>query len=83
MKKQPPEVFHKNGVLKIFTKFTEKHLYQGLFFNKVDQQLYQKRESYTRVSCKFCEVFKNTILADHMRSLLLYMIRTLNVTGLI
>ena len=58
MKKQPPEVFHKNGVFKIFTKFTEKHLYQGLFFNKVDQQLYQKRESYTRFPVNFAKFLR-------------------------
>ena len=29
---QPPEVFHKKAVLKNFTKFTGKHLYQSLFF---------------------------------------------------
>ena len=35
IKKQPPEVFCKKGVLKNFTKFTGKHLCQSLFFNKV------------------------------------------------
>ena len=30
-----PEVFFKKGVLRNFTKFTRKHLCQGLFFNKV------------------------------------------------
>ena len=30
-----PEVFCKKGALRNFTKFTRKHLYQGLFFNKV------------------------------------------------
>ena len=30
-----PEVFSKKGVLKNFAKFTEKHLFQGLFFNKI------------------------------------------------
>ena len=29
-----PEVFCKNGVLRNFAKFTGKHLYQSLFFNK-------------------------------------------------
>ena len=33
--KHPPEVFYKKDVLKNFTKFTGKHLYRGLFFNKV------------------------------------------------
>ena len=30
-----PEVFCKKGVFRNFTKFTGKHLYQSLFFNKV------------------------------------------------
>ena len=29
------EVFYKKGVLRNFAKFTGKHLYQSLFFNKV------------------------------------------------
>ena len=35
LSKQPPEVFYKKGVLRNFSKFTGKHLYQSLFFNKV------------------------------------------------
>ena len=35
MQKQPPEVFYEKGVLKNFAKFTGKHLWQSLFFNKV------------------------------------------------
>ena len=34
-KKQPPNVLYKKGVLRNFTKFTGKHLFQSLFFNKV------------------------------------------------
>ena len=30
-----PEVFCKKSVLRNFAKFTGKHLYQSLFFNKV------------------------------------------------
>ena len=33
--KQPPGVFNKKVVLKNFTKFSGKHLYRSLFFNKV------------------------------------------------
>ena len=33
--KQLPEVFYKKGVLKNFSQFTGKHLFQSLFFNKV------------------------------------------------
>ena len=43
-----PEVFRKKGILKIFTKFTRKHLRQSLFLNKM-------------FSCEFCEIFKNIL----------------------
>ena len=33
--KQPPEVYHKESVLRNFTKFRGKHLCKSLFFNKV------------------------------------------------
>ena len=35
LQKQPSEVFYKKDVLENFLKFTEKHLSQSLFFNKV------------------------------------------------
>ena len=35
LQKQPSEVLYKKGVLKSFAKFTWKHLWQSLFFNKV------------------------------------------------
>ena len=35
LQKQPPEVFCKKGVLINFTKFTGKHLCQGLFLIKL------------------------------------------------
>ena len=35
IQKQSPEYTIKKGVLKNFSKFTEKHLYLSLFFNKV------------------------------------------------
>ena len=47
-----PEVFCKKGVLRNFAKFTEKHLCQSLFFNKVADlrlQLYLKKDSSTGV----------------------------------
>ena len=51
-----PEVFCEKGVLRNFTKFTEKHLCQSLFFNKVE-----KKEILAQVfSCEFCKIFKNT-----------------------
>ena len=45
------------GVPRNFAKFTGKHLYQRLFFNKVAG----KKESLAQVfSCEFCEISKNT-----------------------
>ena len=35
LRSSPPEVFYKKGALKIFAKFTGKHLCQNHFFNKV------------------------------------------------
>ena len=47
-------MFCKKGVLKIFTKFTRKHLCQSFFFNKVaGLRLAQV------FSCEFCKIFKN------------------------
>ena len=62
--KQPPEVFCKKGVLRNFAKFAGKHLYRGLFLNKVAglrPATLLKREILAHVfSCKFCENYKNT-----------------------
>ena len=47
------EMFCRKCVLRNFAKFTEKHLCQSLFLNKV--------EALAQVfSCEFCEIFKNT-----------------------
>ena len=54
--KQPWEVFYKKSVLKNFAKFTEKHLWQSLFFNKVV------------FSCELCEIFKNIFFTEHLRT---------------
>ena len=59
------------SVRKSFTKFTGKHLCQGLFFNKVAViklqgsalQPYEKRDSLV-FSCELCNVFKNTFFAS-------------------
>ena len=51
-----PEVFCKKDVLRNFTKFTGKDLYQSLFFNKVI-----KKETLAQVFfCEFCKISKNT-----------------------
>ena len=51
----------KKGVLRNFAKFTGKHLYQSLFFNKVDSLLVPLKETLAQAfSCEFFEIFKNT-----------------------
>ena len=45
--KQPPEVFYKKCVFKIFAKSTGKRPYRSLFFNKVCNFI--KKETPTRV----------------------------------
>ena len=59
-----PEMFCNKGVLRNFAKFTGKHLFQSLFFNKLARLrpvTFLKKESLAQVfSCKFCEVSKNT-----------------------
>ena len=67
--KQPPEVFYK-GVLKNFTKFSEKHLCQSLLFNKVaglrTASLLKKTLAQV-FSCEFWEIFKNNYFEKHLR----------------
>ena len=57
----------KNGVLKNFTKFTEKHICGRVYLNVL--QLYLKRENLAQVfSCDFCETFKNTLFTEQLRA---------------
>ena len=37
IQKEPPEVFYKKNVLKIFAKFTEKLMLQSFFFDRKDK----------------------------------------------
>ena len=59
-----PEVFCKKDALRNFTRFTGKHLCQGLFFNKV---------AYPRLAqvffCEFCEISKSKNTFFHRTSL--------------
>ena len=59
-----PEVFCKKGVLRNIAKFTGKHLYQSLFFNKVTSLrpwILLKKETLAQVfSCEFCEISKKS-----------------------
>ena len=51
----------KQDVLRNFAKFTGKHLWQRLFFNKVaGASSFIKKETPTQVfSCEFCEITTN------------------------
>ena len=60
----------KKGVLKNFAKFTGKHLCQ-ILFNKVAGQAsnFIKKETLVQVlSSEFCEISKNTIFTEHLRT---------------
>ena len=62
----------KTGVLKDFSKFTGKHLSQGLFSNKVagliSATLLKTEILAQAFSCEFCEIFKNTFFTEHLRT---------------
>ena len=61
------------GVLENFAKFTGKHLWQNLFFNKVaGLQLIKKETVAQMFSCEFSEIFRNTFFTEHLWWLLLY-----------
>ena len=67
---QPPEVFHKKGILKNVPKFAEKRLWQSFMFNKVLGGAYNfiKKETLAQVfSCEFWEIFKSTFFTEHLR----------------
>ena len=70
MKKQPPEVFYKKGVVRNFTKFIGKHLCLSLFFNKVAglrPVTFIKKETLAQVfSYEFCEISNNTFFTEHL-----------------
>ena len=57
-----PEVFCKNDVLRNFTKFTGKHLYQSLLFNKVAGMRHTKKTLAQVFSCEFYEISKDSFL---------------------
>ena len=55
----------KKSVLRNFTKFTGKHLRQGLFL--IEACNFIKKETLARVfSCEFCEISKNTFFTEHL-----------------
>ena len=63
--KQSPEVFYKKGVLKNFTKFTGKHQYQSLFFDKV-AGLRDSGTSFFLVN--FVKFLRTPFFTEHLRT---------------
>ena len=66
----------KIGVLRNFAKFTGKHVYQSLFFNKVASlrpaTLLEKRLWYKCFPVHFAKVLRTPSLTEHLRWLLLF-----------
>ena len=68
-------MFFKKGVLRIFAKFTGKHLCQGLFFKKVEglrpAALLKKRLVHRCFPVNFAKLLRAPFLTEHLRWLLL------------
>ena len=58
-------MFYKIGVLKIFTKFTGKHLYGSLFLEACN---FVKQNSGTDVFLCFCKILENIYFIEHLRT---------------
>ena len=62
----------KKVVLKNFPKFTGKHLYQSLFFNKVAHlrpaTLFENEALVQLFSCEFSKIFKNIFFTEHLQA---------------
>ena len=73
-----PDVFCKEGVLKIFTKFTGKHLCQSLFFNKFTGlrpetcNFIKKIIWHRDFPVNFAKFLRTTFLKEHLRWLHLH-----------
>ena len=70
-KKQSPRRFCEKGVLRNFAKFTGKHLFQNIYFNKVTGLAcnFIKNDSLAQVFVReFCETSKSTFFyrTDHV-----------------
>ena len=72
--KQPLKVFHEKSVLRNFAKFTEKHLCQSLYFNKVaglrPATFLKKRLWYMCVLVNFAKFLRTLILKNNCEQLL-------------
>ena len=76
LQKQPPQAVYEKGVLRHFEKFTGKHLWRNLFFDKVadrpEPATLLKKETLAQVfPCDFYEISVNTFLQKISGRLLL------------
>ena len=64
-------MFYGKGVLENLATWTEKYLFQSLFFNKIaclkTTTLFKKEALAQVFSCELCEFFKNTFFTKHLR----------------
>ena len=69
-----PKVFCKKGVLRNFAKFTGKHLWQSLLFNKIaglrTATLLTKRLWHRCFPVNFAKFLRTLFLTEHLRWLL-------------
>ena len=73
-KSSRPEVFCKKGVLRNFAEFTEKHLCQSFFFNKVAGRVcnFIKKETVAHVfSCEISKKIVMTLLHIFIKPMIL------------
>ena len=72
LQKQPPEVFRKKSVLSNSAKFTEKHLCQSLFLNKVAGfNLWKERLCHRYFNVNFVKFLRTPFLQNTCGRLLL------------
>ena len=73
-----PQVFCKKGILKNFTKFTGKHLWQSLFFDKVaglrTATLFKERLWHKCFPVNFVKFLRTSIFIEHLWWLFLLLI---------
>ena len=64
-------MFYKIGILENFAKFTAKHLWKSVFFNKVlglrTATLYKKKTLERVFPVNLAKFCKNTVITEHLR----------------
>ena len=79
------EVFCEKDVLRNFAKFTEVHLCQSVFFNKIAGLIackFVKKETLAQVaSCEFCEIWLLLYVTSHVVTFKLYFEQNVRVVS--